>query len=89
MQTSLFFDVDTAADDAMPPRRGHPVGTTGFHIITARMYGTFASYIMTTSQLVWIGTFCTTEEAARAYDATTWRFGRAWSELNFPDVELA
>jgi hypothetical protein len=29
----------------------------------------------------------TPDEAARAYDAVAWRFGRIWSEINFPDVE--
>jgi hypothetical protein len=36
---------------------------------------------------MWIGMFRSTEEAVCAYDAAAWRFGRAQSELNFPDVE--
>jgi hypothetical protein len=75
------------ADDAMPPRRGHPLGATGFHGITARPYGTFAAYIFAVGQRVWIGTFCIADEAARTYDATAWTFGRIRSELNFLDVE--
>jgi hypothetical protein len=33
--------------------------------------------------------FRTIDEAARAYDAVMWRFGRSRRELNFPEVESA
>ena len=35
----------------------------------------------------YMGTFDTTEIAARAFDAAAWRFGRPCAELNFLDVE--
>jgi hypothetical protein len=54
-----------------------------------RPYDTFAAYIFAAGRRVWISTFCTTDEAARAYAAAAWRFGRGRSELNFPDVESA
>ena len=38
-------------------------------------------------QCWYMGTFDTAELAARAFDATAWRFGRPRAELNFPDVE--
>jgi hypothetical protein len=86
----------------MPPRRGHPVGTTGYPVgttgypigtagfrsITARVYDTYMAYIIAIRQYMWIDMFRTADEAARTYaDATAWRFGRAQSELNFPDVK--
>jgi hypothetical protein len=83
----LFFDVDAAADDAMPHYRGHPVGATGFRNVTTRVYDTFAAYITAARQRVWIGTFRTIKEVMCAYDATAWRFGCARSKLNFPDIE--
>jgi hypothetical protein len=47
----------------------------------------FAAFVFAVGQRVWIDTFRTTEESACAYDTAAWRFGRARSELNFPDVE--
>jgi hypothetical protein len=65
----------------MPPHRGHPRG------ITTRVYDTYMAYIFAAKECVWISTFRTTDEAARAcYVAAAWRFGRARSKLNFPDV---
>jgi hypothetical protein len=59
----------------------------GYHGVTAPMYDTYAAYITTAGQCMWIGTFYTADEAARTYDATAWRFGRAQSKLKFCDVE--
>jgi hypothetical protein len=61
----------------MPPRHGYPLGVTGFRRVIARPYGTFAAYIFAAGQRVWIGTFRTIDEAARAYNAAAWRFGCA------------
>jgi hypothetical protein len=35
---------------------------------------------------VWLGTFNSPEEVARAYDAACWRFGRVPEWLNFPEI---
>jgi hypothetical protein len=69
--------------DTIPPRRGYPLGSTGF-ATSPRPYGTFAA-----GQRIWIGTFYTPDEAARAYNAVVWRFDCIRSELNFPKVESA
>jgi hypothetical protein len=73
----------------MPPRRGASLGSTVFHGVTARPYRTFATSITAAGQSIWIGPFCTPNEAAHGFDAAAWRLGRGRSELNFPEVESA
>ena len=38
---------------------------------------------------MWLGTFLMADEAAPAYDAVAWRYGRPQSEMNFPAIENA
>jgi hypothetical protein len=49
------------ADDAMPP-----CPSTGFPGVTACVYGTYAAYIFAARKHMWISTFRTANEAARA-----------------------
>ena len=35
---------------------------------------------------MWLGTFNTAVEAARAYNVAVWRFGRPRHTMNFPEV---
>jgi hypothetical protein len=36
---------------------------------------------------MWLGTFAGAHEAARAFNAVAWRFGRRRSDMNFPEIE--
>jgi hypothetical protein len=47
-----------------------------------RLSGTFAAKMH-----VWLGKFHTVHEAARAYEAATWRFNRSFLGLNFLEYE--
>jgi hypothetical protein len=57
-----------------------------FHGVRVRPGGRFAAEISVVGVCVWFGTFNTPEEAARAYDATVWRFGRPRCDMNFPEI---
>ena len=48
--------------------------------------GRYAAEISAAGYRVWLGTFNTRVEAARAYDAAAWRFGRPRHTMNFPEV---
>ena len=48
--------------------------------------GRYAAEISGAGQRMWLGTFNTGVEAARAYDAAAWRFGRPRHTMNFPEV---
>uniref|UniRef100_A0ACD5ZTT4 Uncharacterized protein n=1 Tax=Avena sativa TaxID=4498 RepID=A0ACD5ZTT4_AVESA len=70
----------------MPPRR-RSKGLTGFLGVRMRPSGRFAVDISHGGIRWWLGTFDSPEEAARAYYAAAWRFGRPHRNLNFLDVE--
>jgi hypothetical protein len=58
----------------MPPRRRTNHSNTGFTCARLRPGGRFAAEISTTEVRVWLDTFNSKEEAARAYGAVAWRF---------------
>ncbi|KAM0901272.1 hypothetical protein ACQ4PT_020100 [Festuca glaucescens] len=70
----------------MPPRRASPLGSTSFRGVRARPSGNYATDIQAAGMWVWIGTFLTPHEAARAY-AAAWRFGHSCGWLNFPKIK--
>jgi hypothetical protein len=49
----------------------------------------FGAYVaeITCGQQVWLDTFETPHEAARAFDAAAWRFGRLRKDINFLEIE--
>ncbi|KAK1613268.1 hypothetical protein QYE76_036941 [Lolium multiflorum] len=70
----------------MPPRRRTNHSNTGFTGVRLRPGGCFAAEISAAGVRVWLGTFNSKEEAARAYDAAVWRFARPCHQMNFPEV---
>ena len=66
----------------MPPRARN---STGYFGVRKRPSGFFGAEITAGRERVWLGTFPSAEEAARAYDAQAWRFGRPLEALNFPE----
>lgn len=59
---------------------------TGFIGVRLRPGGHFAAEITAAGVRVWLGTFSTKQDAARAYDAAAWRFDRPRHQMNFPEV---
>jgi hypothetical protein len=57
-----------------------------FFGVRARIYGAFVVEINVGGTRVWLGTYCTTDEAARAYNAAAWRFNWSHDMLNFPKI---
>jgi hypothetical protein len=70
-------------DPPMPPRRR---SSSGYRDIRARSNGMFYAEIRSGEERIGLGTFETTHEAARAYDAVAWRLGRPRRIMNFDDV---
>ena len=67
----------------MPQRRR---GSSGFRGVRQRPSGAFYAEIRSGDIRLGLGTFETAHEAARAYDAATWRLGRPRAQMNFQDV---
>jgi hypothetical protein len=68
-------------DAATPPR------SIGFCGVRPRPNGTFYTELRTGGYRLTLGTYPTTELAARIYDAAAWHFRRPRRDMNFPDVE--
>ncbi|KAK1680608.1 hypothetical protein QYE76_041456 [Lolium multiflorum] len=67
----------------MPPCRRGSSGFRGVRVRPSRFY----AEICAGGFRLTLGTYNTTELAARAYDAAAWRFRRPRCDMNFPDVE--
>ena len=68
----------------MLPRRR---SMSRFISVRHRPSGRWSTEITMDGQHWYMGTFDTTELAARAFDAAAWRFGWPRAKLNFPDIE--
>ena len=67
----------------MPPRRRE---TWGYRGVRARPSSGFSAEIRLCGMRLGLGNFDTANEAARAYDAATWRLRWPHRTLNFPNV---
>ncbi|KAE8783120.1 Protein TRANSPARENT TESTA 12 [Hordeum vulgare] len=67
----------------MPPRRR---GASGYRGVRLRPNGGYYSEIRSGDLRLSLGTYETTYEAARAFDAAAWRLGRPRGQMNFQDV---
>ena len=67
----------------MPPRCR---GASGYRGIRVRPSGTYFAEIRSGDVRLGLGTFDTTQEGARAYDAAAWRLRRSRWDMNFTDV---
>jgi hypothetical protein len=69
----------------MPPHRR---SSSGYRGVQARPNRTFYAEIYSGEERIGLGTFETTHEAARAYDAVAWRLGRPRRSMKFDDVTM-
>ncbi|XP_020157442.1 uncharacterized protein [Aegilops tauschii subsp. strangulata] len=69
----------------MPPRRR---GASGYRGVRQCPNGGFYSEIRSGQLRLGFGTFETTHEAARTYDAATWHLGRSRQQMNFHNVHM-
>ncbi|KAE8802629.1 putative AP2 protein [Hordeum vulgare] len=69
----------------MPPRRR---SFSGYRGVRERPADTYYTEIRSGDVRLGTGTFETAHEAARAYDAATWRLGRPRAQMNFHDGRL-
>ncbi|CAM0913343.1 unnamed protein product [Alopecurus aequalis] len=70
----------------MPPRVRN---STGYRGVRAQPNGRFYAEIRSGPERISLGTFGTTHEAARAYDAATWQLGQPQAQMNFRDARNA
>ncbi|KAE8777321.1 Protein TRANSPARENT TESTA 12 [Hordeum vulgare] len=64
----------------------HHRGSSGYRGIRERPSGAYYAEIRSGDVRLCPGTFETSHEAARAYDAAAWRLGRPRAQMNFHDV---
>jgi hypothetical protein len=74
--------LSSAAVEMAPRRRRN----TGFIDVRLRPGDHFAAEITAAGVRVWLSTFNTKQEVARAYDTAAWRFARPRHHMNFPEV---
>ncbi|KAE8792540.1 putative AP2 protein [Hordeum vulgare] len=67
----------------MTPRRR---GSSDYRGVRERLFGVYYAEIRSGDVRLGLSTFETSHEAARAYDAATWRLGRPRAQMNFHDV---
>lgn len=60
--------------------------STGFTGVRQRPNGNYTAEITGGGVKIYLGTFLSAQEAARAYDAAAWRLGRRRQDMNFPEI---
>ncbi|XP_040245872.1 ethylene-responsive transcription factor RAP2-10-like [Aegilops tauschii subsp. strangulata] len=62
-------------------------GESGFFDVRVKLFGNFGVEFPNVGRCWWLGTYPTTDEAARAYDVVVWHARRPKMDLNFLDIE--
>ncbi|KAI4968197.1 hypothetical protein ZWY2020_005309 [Hordeum vulgare] len=61
-------------------------GSSGYRGVCERCIGVYYAEVRSGDVRLSLGTFKTSHEAARVYDAAAWRLGRPRAQMNFQDV---